>query len=121
MALFMVVQLLLVLPLSTLTVPLWLLFGFSGTASILPYAVLSQSFPKHLAGRANTGLNVLVFVVAFVAQWSIGAVIGLWPQTPVGGYHVNGYRAAFGLILGLQLVTALWYFGYGALRNRAPG
>jgi len=114
---FMVVQLLLALQPDTLTVPLWLLFGFSGTACILPYAVLSQELPRHLAGRANTGLNLLVFVAAFAAQWAIGAIIGLWPQNPAGGYHVDGYRAAFGLILGLQLVTALWYFARGLLRN----
>jgi hypothetical protein len=110
MTAFMAVQLLLTVPLVALTLPLWLLFGFCGTACILPYAVLSQSFPKQLAGRANTGLNVLVFVAAFVAQWAIGAIIGLWPQNAAGGYHASGYRSAFGLVLGLQLVTALWYF-----------
>ncbi len=120
MVAFMVVQLLLALQPVTLTVPLWLLFGFSGTTCILPYAVLSQELPRHLAGRANTGMNLLVFVAAFAAQWAIGAIIGLWPQNPVGGYHVDGYRAAFGLILGLQLVTALWYFVAGLLRNHKP-
>jgi MFS family permease len=115
---FMVVQLLLALQPVTLTVPLWLLFGFSGTACILPYAVLSQELPRHLAGRANTGLNLLVFVAAFAAQWSIGAIIGLWPQNPAGGYHIDGYRAAFALILGLQLVTALWYFIAGTIGKR---
>jgi MFS family permease len=112
---FMVVQLLLVVPLVALTVPLWLLFGFCGTACILPYAVLSQSFPKHLAGRANTGLNLLVFVAAVAAQWAIGAIIGLWPQDAAGGYHTNGYRVGFGLVLGLQLITALWYWVAGMI------
>jgi MFS family permease len=115
MTAFMVVQLLLVVPLVALTVPLWLLFGFCGTACILPYAVLSQSFPKHLAGRANTGLNLLVFVAAFAAQWAIGAIIGLWPQDAAGGYHTNGYRVGFGLVLGLQLITALWYWVAGMI------
>jgi MFS family permease len=115
MTAFMAVQLLLTVPLVALTVPLWLLFGFCGTACILPYAVLSQSFPKQLAGRANTGLNVLVFVAAFAAQWAIGAIIGRWPQHAAGGYHVDGYRTAFGLILGLQLVTAFWYCAAGAI------
>jgi MFS family permease len=114
MTVFMTVQLLLVLQWTALTVPLWLLFGFFGTACILPYAVLSQSFPKHLAGRANTGLNLLVFVAAFAAQWAIGVIIGLWPQAAAGGYSADGYRAGFGLVLGMQLVAALWYFVSGA-------
>ncbi len=64
---------------------LWILFGFFGTAAILPYAALSQSFPLHLSGRVNTALNLLVFVVAFAAQWGIGAIIGRWPTTAAGG------------------------------------
>jgi len=118
MTAFMAVQLLLTLQWTSLTVPLWLLFGFCGTACILPYAVLSQAFPKNLAGRANTGLNLLVFVAAFAAQWAIGDIIGLWPQDAAGGYHAIGYRAGFGLILGLQLTTAFWYLLSGSARKR---
>jgi predicted MFS family arabinose efflux permease len=106
---FMCVQLLLTFQWVGLSLHLWVLFGFCGTASILPYAVLSQSFPKQLAGRANTSLNVLVFVAAFAAQWAIGAIIGLWAQALDGGYHPGGYRAGFGLILALQVLAAFWY------------
>ena len=110
MLVFVFIQCLLVLQWTALTLPLWLLFGFFGTACILPYAVLSQSFPKHLSGRANTGLNLLVFVAAFAAQWIIGLIINLWPQTISGGYNASGYRAGFGLVLSLQLASATWYF-----------
>jgi predicted MFS family arabinose efflux permease len=110
MLLFMAIQLLLTLPWVPMALPLWLLFGFCGTACILPYAVLSQGFPKHLTGRANTSLNVLVFVAAFAAQWAIGAVIDLWPQTADGGYHVAGSRVGFGMILVLQVLAAGWYW-----------
>jgi len=108
MGLFILVQLLIAwVPLAVL--PLWLAFGFSGTACILPYAILSQSFPRHLAGRANTALNLLVFVGAFAAQWAIGAIIGLWPQTSAGGYAADGYRWAFSLLVFFQLLAAGWY------------
>ncbi len=109
MLIFIFVQCLLVLQLTTLTLPLWLLFGFCGTACILPYAVLSQCFPKHLSGRANTGLNLLVFVAAFAAQWVIGLIINLWPLTVSGGYNASGYSTGFGLILSLQIAAAIWY------------
>jgi hypothetical protein len=108
--------------LTSLTLPLWLLFGFFGTACILPYAVLSQSFPKHLAGRANTGLNLLVFVAAFAAQWVIGLIINLWPQTAAGGYSPSGYSAGLGLIMALQMAAAAWYFySLGNSRHPAAG
>ena len=110
MMLFIIAQGLLLLQIDSLTIPLFLLFGFLGTSCILPYAVFSQYFPSQLAGRANTGLNVLVFIAAFGAQWAIGFIIGLWPLTGSGGYSPAGYRAGFGLIFLIQLITAGWYF-----------
>ena len=110
MLLFIIVQGILILQIAPFTIPLFLLFGFFGTSCILPYAVFSQSFPRQLAGRANTGLNVLVFVAAFAAQWAIGIIIGLWPKTDIGGYPPAGYQAGFGLILTIQLIAAGWYF-----------
>jgi MFS family permease len=113
MGTFMLVQLLLALVGSRFSAPLWLLFGFFGTASILPYAVLSQSFGPRLAGRANTGLNLLVFVAAFAAQWGIGSVVSLWPGTAAGTYAATGYRAGFALMLALQSAAFLWFLASG--------
>jgi MFS family permease len=87
---------------------LWIAFGFLGTCGVLPFAVLSQNFPSELAGRANTGLNLLVFVGAFLGQWGIGAVIGLWPGPGEGGYAPVGYQVAFGIVLALQVAGLLW-------------
>jgi predicted MFS family arabinose efflux permease len=107
-AIFLAVQL--VICLGTVPAPMvvWALFGFSGSASILPFAILSQAFPAHLAGRSNTALNLLIFVAAFVAQYGIGAAISLWPRTAAGGYALPAYRTAFGGILGLQVLAFLW-------------
>ena len=91
-------------------------FGFFGTAGIVPYAALSQAFPAHLAGRVNTALNLLVFVMAFVAQWAIGAVIDLWPQTADGGYAAQGYQVAFAVMLALQVLALAWYVARRAVR-----
>ncbi len=116
MGVFMAVQVVLIAQWTAAVQPLWILFGFFGTTGIVPYAALSQSFPPHLAGRANTGLNLIVFLGAFAAQWSIGALIDLWPKTPADGYAAAGYRAAFLLMLVLQLAGLLWYL----LRGRSP-
>ena len=111
MAAFLGVQLLLALQPDGLGVPLWLLFGFCGTACILPYAVLSQQFPARLAGRVNTSLNLLVFLAAFAAQWGVGAIIGQWPATAAGGYAPAGYGWGFALLAGLQILGAGWFWG----------
>lgn len=113
MAAFMGVEALLICGVFLPPALIWALFGFTGTACILPYAVLSQTFPRRLAGRANTALNMPCFLGGFLTQWAIGAIIGLWPETAAGGYAPAGYRAGFGLILLLQMLGAGWFLWAG--------
>lgn len=108
MAAFAVVQLLMLVPASGLAVPLWLAFGFFGAAGTLPYAVLSQAFPRALAGRVNAALNLLVFVASFLTQWGVGGIVHLWEDPASQTYGVAGYAWAWGLIAGLQLIALAW-------------
>jgi predicted MFS family arabinose efflux permease len=75
----------------------WAAFGFLATGAVLSYAILSQAFPAALAGRANTALNLLTFLAAFVAQWLIGI-----------GVDAVGHRAALGISIGVCLAAGLW-------------
>lgn len=95
----------------------WFVFGFCGTAGVLGFAALSQAFPKRLAGRVNTALNLVVFVFAFFAQWTAGWIIDLWPLTPAGGYARDGFQFALAGLVGLQVAGAIWYWaGRNAVR-----
>lgn len=111
---FMLVQVALILGSASLVLPLWILwilwmgFGFFGTSAIVMYAVLSQAFPGELSGRVNTALNLLVFTAAFMGQWGIGAIIDIWPSEN-GGYHPQGYQAAFAVLLMLQMMAFSWF------------
>jgi hypothetical protein len=96
---------------------LWMLFGFIGTTGVIPYPALAMSFPPQLAGRVSTGLNVLVFVVAFAAQWGIGAVIALFPVTAAGNYSSQGYQTSLAILLGIQALCLVWYFLAGPPRR----
>jgi hypothetical protein len=120
MSAFMLVQLLVLLLGRQQPALAWGLFGFFGTCGILPYAALSQRFPRHLAGRVNTALNLMVFLAAFAAQWGLGAVISLWPVGAEGHYAAAGYRAGFGLMLALQLLGLAWYLLAAKGRGTAP-
>jgi len=110
MGLFMVVQALIILGPVEMAKPLWTIFGFIGTSGIIAYAALSRRFPTNLSGRVTTGVNLLVFIVAFGGQWAIGAIIGLWPISEAGNYSLAGYRAGFSAMLGLQVLTLVWFF-----------
>ncbi len=118
MTAFMVTQGLLIMEVTSWAGTLWVLFGIFGTAGIIPYAVLSQSFPIHLSGRVNTGVNLLVFLCAFAAQWGIGAIISLWPGTVAGGYAPPGYQAGFAMMLCFQVISLLWCIAASIRLNR---
>ena len=94
------------------------LFGFFGTSGIVAYAALTQRFPRALAGRVNTAINLLVFVGAFVVQWGMGAIIGHWPPPAPGEYAAAGYRTAFGLMLAVQVLSLGWFLAFR--RRDAP-
>ncbi len=112
MGLFLVLQLVPVLELPMSPILLWGAYGMLGTTGILVYAGLSQVFPRALAGRVNTAINMLVFVGAFVFQWAIGAIIDLWPVTEAGGYAPEAYRVAFAAALAVQILAVAWLVFY---------
>lgn len=89
--------------------PLLAAFGFLATASSVSYSLLSQHFPRDYAGRANTALNVLVFVSAFAVQWGMGAILGHWEDPVTHRYAPAGYRAAFAAVAALQLAALVWF------------
>ena len=105
---FMLVQLAILAGLPVPSLWLWSAFGLFGTSTILWYALLSQRVAPEIAGRANTGMNVIAFGGAFAAQWGIGAIIGLWPGETAGSYALAGYRAGLGTSLALQAVGFVW-------------
>jgi MFS family permease len=117
MSLFMAFQIPIMLGVKDLAWPLWILFGFLGTSGVTSYAALNQIFPVHLTGRVNTGLNLLVFVTAFAAQWGIGALIQLWPVTPEGRFNPSGYGAGLGVMFFLETLALLWFVFF----RPAPG
>jgi predicted MFS family arabinose efflux permease len=117
MFLFMVVQALIMVGPVRWATALWMLFGFIGTTGVIPYPALAMSFPAQLAGRVSTGLNVLVFVAAFAAQWGIGAVIALFPVTAAGNYSSIGYQTSLAVLLCMQALCLGWYFLAGRPRR----
>jgi len=87
--------------------PLWFIFVAGGTSVVLMYSVLSRRYPKEMAGRANTAINVIGFVGMFAGQWAIGLVLDLWPQSPAG-YAREAYPWALGMVWAVQLAGLLW-------------
>ena len=83
------------------------LYGFGACAAALPYAILSQHFPRALTGRVITVSNIFMFLASFAFQWGIGAVLRLWPPVE-GRFPAESYGVAFGVVGLLQLAVLLW-------------
>jgi hypothetical protein len=78
------------------------LFTLVGTITGIEYAIVAQSLPRALTGRAATCLNLLIFVGAFLVQAGFGQIVALWPADAGGHYPALAYRCAFGALAALQ-------------------
>ena len=102
-------QLLLIFNIGTPAI-IWIGYTFFNSAGVLSYAALSQKFPAALAGRVNTGLNLLVFIAAFAMQWGVGVIVNQFSTDTPGSYQPEGYAVAFSVLLLLQLLPCAWYY-----------
>jgi MFS family permease len=107
--LFLASQALLFLEIRALDLALWSLFCMTGQVAILAYPWLARYFGVRLSGRANTAMNLLMFLAAFAVQYAIGAIIDTYPAPAPGRYDPAAYRLAFGAVLAVQLAALLWY------------
>jgi MFS family permease len=109
-AVFVLVQALLVLNYAPSFQLLSVLFTLVGTITGIEYAIVAQTMPKELTGRAATCLNLLIFIGAFLVQAGFGQLIGLWTPDRASHYPALAYRVAFGVLVLFQLPGLVRYF-----------
>jgi len=85
----------------------WCLFMLGATAGVLGYSILSGRYPREMAGRVNTALNLVAFIGMFAGQWAVGLVLDLWPQS-ASGYAPEAYPWALGMLWAVQLAGLAW-------------
>ena len=112
MVLFITIQVIIITQPGQWAMAAWMGYGFFGTSGIVAYAALSQSFPHGLAGRVNTGVNLLAFTLAFSGQWLSGVIIDMWSETGATRYAPDGYSWAIGTLVLFQVGALVWYGVY---------
>jgi MFS family permease len=85
------------------------LFTLVGTITGIEYAIVAQSMPRTLTGRAATCLNLLIFAGAFVVQAGFGQLVGWWQPDPQQHYPAQAYSVAFGVLVALQLPGLIYF------------
>ena len=93
---------------------LWCVFVAAATAVVLGYSILSRRYPKAMAGRANTAINLVGFIGMFSGQWGVGLILDLWPQS-AHGYAPEAYAWALGMTWAVQLAGLAWLWSGRAL------
>lgn len=108
-ALFVAVQVGLVLGWRPGMALLSVLFTLVGTITGIEYTIVAQAMPPALTGRASTCLNLLIFSGAFVVQAGFGQVLALWQPDAAHHYPAAAWQAAFGVLVLLQLPGLVWF------------
>lgn len=92
---------------STGSAGIWILFCVSSTVGALAQPAVGLAFPSHLAGRALSAYNLVIFSGVFTVQWGVGLLVdGL---RAVGLTEPQAYQGAMG-VYALCCVLSYFYF-----------
>jgi predicted MFS family arabinose efflux permease len=94
--------------------------GCLANVTLLLYPALAERFPPQIMGRANTALNLFVFVGAFGVQYAVGLLIDLMPPLSPGTYPPAAYQFAFGLMVAGEALAWLWFVRPRTSRRGEP-
>jgi predicted MFS family arabinose efflux permease len=79
-------------------IPIWLVWIFyfvSSSFVSLAQPAVGMAFPTHMAGRALTAYNLVIFMGVFTVQWGIGLGIDFFLWLGLGS--TQAYQAAIGV------------------------
>jgi hypothetical protein len=117
--------LLFIIPLTIITFGLmpqaiwpWVVLSITSLAATLAYSGLSQYFPTSYAARASTAVNLICFLMAFVAQYAIGSIMQVIEPGKQSGYSIKAYQAGFGFFLGLVIICYLIFITMSIIKIR---
>lgn len=86
----------------------WFLFGLLTNVASLGYPIISGLFPPAFAGRANTAINMVMFISIFAMQNVMGRIIDFWPSPAPGHFATEGYAVNLWLLTGLAALSWAW-------------
>jgi hypothetical protein len=96
----------------------WVVLSITSLAATLAYSGLSQYFPTSYAARASTAVNLICFLMAFVAQYAIGSIMQVIEPGKQSGYSIKAYQAGFGFFLGLVIICYLVFITMSIIKIR---
>jgi MFS family permease len=97
----------------------WAVYGLASGVNVLAFTMLGEGFPRELTARANTALNLVMFLGSFSMQSGIG-ILADTARAWLGVDAAGGLRVAFALVAAAQAVAYTW-FAMGWRRHAVVG
>ncbi len=89
---------------------IWALFCVSSSVVTLAQPAIGQAFAAHLAGRALSAFNLVVFVGVFAVQWGIGGLIDAFQA--LGWGKTAAFQGAFAALALGCVASFLWFLSF---------
>lgn len=83
------------------------LFCMASSFVTLSQPALGLAFASHLAGRALSAYNLVLFCGVFVVQWGVGVLVDVFKRGGAG--DVLAFQWAFTVLLLCQLASYIWF------------
>ena len=83
------------------------LFILSSIFLSVTQPAVGLSFKNHMAGKALTSFNLLIFLGTFIMQWVMGLVIDLVKN--FGYTEIIGFKSAFSVFLFLSIISYTFF------------
>jgi predicted MFS family arabinose efflux permease len=97
----------------------WLAFGAAATVYTLVQPRVGLAFSPHLAGRALTGFNLVIFSWMFASQWGFGLAIDSFKAA--GLTEAMAFRAAMASLAALHALCLVAFLRWPGAWRDAPG
>lgn len=87
----------------------WMAWCMATSMVALAQPALAQAFPTHMAGRALSAFNLVIFAGVFILQWAMGAAIdGL---QDAGLATIDSFRLTMAAFMVLCALSYGWFIG----------
>jgi predicted MFS family arabinose efflux permease len=94
----------------------WIVYFVASSFVSLAQPAVGMAFPGHMAGRALTAYNLVIFMGVFVTQWGVGLAIDLFLW--LGFAEKSAFQAALG-VFWLLCAASFTHFWFAKSDNQA--
>lgn len=94
----------------------WTLWCVLCSVGSLGQPAVAQAFPAHLAGRALSAYNLMIFIGVFLTQWGMGLMIDAFAAA--GASTPEAFRRSLAVFAACCCLAVIWYAAWERTTSR---